>query len=78
MTSFFDDELFGCFNMILSLSSLKYVTNWNVQAWDRAELGLRVLELGGHREAAVDREPGLMAPSLSWMLLFSPAAASSL
>lgn len=40
-------NFFGCFNMILSLSSLKYVTNWNVQAWDRVELGLRVLELGG-------------------------------
>ena len=37
----------------------------------RVGAGLRVLELGGHHEAAVSHEPGLMVPSFSWVLLFS-------
>lgn len=36
----------------------------------RAGTGLRVLELGGHHEAAVIHEPGMMVPSFSYNYSF--------
>lgn len=70
-----------CFSMILTFSSLKYLANWGVgMGQRRAGAGLRVLELGGHREAAVSHEPGLMVPASpgSFFFCFSPATTAIL